>query len=77
MEVTLKLDSKGRLYLPPEIREQIGDTVILKRTGEGFLILPGEPRDFLEEFRRVISSRPPRTGEPENWTPQKMKAVWG
>ncbi|MGB9756365.1 MAG: hypothetical protein ACPLVJ_01095 [Candidatus Bathyarchaeales archaeon] len=75
-EVQLKMDSKGRLYLPPDIREQIGDIVTLKRTNEGFLIAPGKPRNFMEEFRKVITSEPPRKGKPENWPPSKMKAVW-
>jgi DNA-binding transcriptional regulator/RsmH inhibitor MraZ len=75
-EVQLKIDSKGRLYIPTDIREQIGDTAILKKTSEGFLIVPGKPRDFMEEFRKVITSEPPRTGKPENWPPSKMKAVW-
>ena len=26
MEIQLKIDSKGRLHLPPEIREKIGET---------------------------------------------------
>jgi len=32
--------------------------------------------DFLKEFREVIVSVPPRTGEPENWPPSRMKAIW-
>jgi bifunctional DNA-binding transcriptional regulator/antitoxin component of YhaV-PrlF toxin-antitoxin module len=75
-ETQLKIDSKGRLCIPPEIREQIGDTAILKKTDEGFLIMPGQPRSFLDEFRKVIASEPPRTGKPENWPPSKMKAIW-
>jgi bifunctional DNA-binding transcriptional regulator/antitoxin component of YhaV-PrlF toxin-antitoxin module len=75
-ETQLKIDSKGRLCIPPEIREQIGDTAILKKTDEGFLIMPGKPRSFLDEFRKVIASEPPRTGKPENWPPSKMKAIW-
>jgi bifunctional DNA-binding transcriptional regulator/antitoxin component of YhaV-PrlF toxin-antitoxin module len=75
-EVHLKIDSKGRLCMPAEVREQIGDTVLLKKTSEGFLIVPGKPKNFLEEFRKVISSEPPRTGKPENWPPSKMKALW-
>ncbi|MBM5805726.1 MAG: hypothetical protein FJZ49_06680 [Candidatus Verstraetearchaeota archaeon] len=75
-EVQLKIDSKGRLCIPPEIREQLGGVAILKRTPEGFLITSGPPRNFLEEFRKVVTSEPPRTGKPENWPPSRMKAVW-
>ena len=75
--VQLKIDSKGRLCIPPEIREQIGDIAILKKTNEGFLIMPGQARNFIDEFRKVIASEPPRTGKPENWPPSKMKAIWG
>jgi len=76
MQTQLKVDSKGRLYIPPEIREQIGDTVILKKTSEGFLIMPGKPTNFLDDFRKAMSFEPPRTGKPKNWTPSKMKAIW-
>jgi len=75
-EVQVKVDSKGRLCIPADIREQIGDTALLKKTGEGFLIVPGKPQDFIEEFRKLIESEPSRTGKPENWPPSKMKAVW-
>jgi bifunctional DNA-binding transcriptional regulator/antitoxin component of YhaV-PrlF toxin-antitoxin module len=75
-QVHLKIDSKGRLCIPPEIREQIGDTATLKKTSEGYLILPGPPTAFLDEFRKIITTEPPRTGKPENWPPSKMKKVW-
>jgi bifunctional DNA-binding transcriptional regulator/antitoxin component of YhaV-PrlF toxin-antitoxin module len=75
-EIKLKLDSKGRLYIPPEIREEIGDTVILRRTSKGFLLTKGSSSNFLEEFRKVIISEPPRTGNPENWSPKKIKTIW-
>ncbi|MGB9915491.1 MAG: AbrB family transcriptional regulator [Candidatus Bathyarchaeales archaeon] len=75
-EAQLKIDSKGRLYIPADLRDQIGNTVTLKKTKEGFLIVPGKPRNFMEEFHKVIASEPPRTGKPENWSPSKMKKVW-
>lgn len=75
-QVHLKIDSKGRLCIPPEIREQIGDSAILKKTPEGFLLIPGRPTNFLDEFRKAIVSEPPRTGKPENWPPSKMKSIW-
>lgn len=75
-QVHLKIDSKGRLCIPPEIREQIGDSAILKKTSEGFLLMPGQPTNFLDEFRKIIASEPPRTGKPENWSPSKMKSIW-
>ena len=79
MEIHLKVDSKGRLYLPPEIREKIGNIVLLKETSGGYLIVPasGQPTSFLEEFRKLISSEPKRTGKPENWPPSRMKGIWG
>jgi bifunctional DNA-binding transcriptional regulator/antitoxin component of YhaV-PrlF toxin-antitoxin module len=75
-EVHLKVDSKGRLCIPVEIREQIGDVAVLKKTSKGYLLLPGEREDFLEEFRRVISSEPKRRGKPKFVSPKEMKAIW-
>ena len=75
-DVQLKIDSKGRLCIPAEIREQIGEVAILKKIPGGYLIVPGEKTDFLEEFRKVIMSKPRRTGKPENWSPAKMKSIW-
>ncbi len=76
LEVQLKVDSKGRICLPAEIRDEIGDVVTAKRTSKGILIQKGEKSDFLDEFKRVISSEPTRTGKPENPSPEKMKAIW-
>ena len=75
-DVTLKVDSKGRLCIPAEIREEIGDAATLKKTPEGYLIIPGKKADFLEEFNRIISSPPKRKGKPKLATPEEMKVVW-
>jgi bifunctional DNA-binding transcriptional regulator/antitoxin component of YhaV-PrlF toxin-antitoxin module len=74
--ITLKIDSKGRLCIPAEIREEIGNTAMLKKTSEGYLIIPGKQENFLKEFQKVIESKHKRTGKPENWTPGKMKSIW-
>ncbi|HLC00316.1 MAG TPA: hypothetical protein VJL33_03270 [Candidatus Bathyarchaeia archaeon] len=75
-EVQLKIDSKGRLCIPAEIREQIGEVATLKKTPEGYLIVPGKKTDFLEEFRKVITSKPRRRGKPKLLSPEEMKAIW-
>jgi len=74
--VQLKIDSKGRLCIPAEIREQIGEVATLKKTPEGYLIVPGKKTDFLEEFRKVITSKPRRRGKPKLLSPEEMKAIW-
>jgi len=76
MTTQLKVDSKGRICLPPELREEVGDIVILKKTSEGYIIMPSKHVDFFEEFRKTITSDPARTGKPENWSPSKMKSIW-
>jgi len=72
----LKVDSKGRIHLPREVREEVGDVVILEKTDQGFVLKPGELADFLKEFKEVIASEPPRTGESENWPLSRMKTIW-
>ena len=75
-QVTLKIDSKGRMCIPAEIREEIGDTVTLKKTPDGYLIIPGRREDFLEEFKKLITSEPKRKGKPKLATPEEMKSIW-
>lgn len=75
-QVTVKVDSKGRICIPAEIREEIGDTVTLKKTSRGYLLLPGKLRDTHEKLIELLNSKPERTGKPENWPPEKMKSTW-
>jgi bifunctional DNA-binding transcriptional regulator/antitoxin component of YhaV-PrlF toxin-antitoxin module len=75
-QVHLKIDSKGRLCIPQKIREKIGNTATLKQTPEGFLIVPGKPTSFQEEFRKAISSEPKRKAKPKLITPKEMKSIW-
>lgn len=75
-EVALKVDSKGRFCIPAEIREEIGDVAVLKKTSEGYLIIPGKQTDFQEEFRKIIHTEPKRRGKPKLVSPEEMKAIW-
>ncbi len=74
--VTLKIDSKGRLCIPSEIRDEIGEVATLKKTSEGYLLIPGKQTDFLEEFRKIITSEPRRKGKPRLVSPEEMKSAW-
>ncbi len=73
---TLRVDAKGRLCIPAEIREEIGDVAILEKTPKGYLIIPGKRTDFQEEFRKLIHTEPKRRGKPKLVLPEEMKAIW-
>jgi bifunctional DNA-binding transcriptional regulator/antitoxin component of YhaV-PrlF toxin-antitoxin module len=75
-EVTLKVDAKGRLCIPAEIREEIGDAAVLKKTPEGYLIIPGKKANFIQEFNKIMATPPKRRGKPKLATPEEMKAIW-
>jgi AbrB family looped-hinge helix DNA binding protein len=44
-----KVDSKGRLYIPKEMREGLSKEVYLVRIDDGILIVP-KPEDSLKEL---------------------------
>ena len=75
-EALVKVDSKGRICIPHEFREELGDVVILRKTKKGILLSPGEAQDFMDEFHRVMLAEPRRTGIPENPPAKEMKAIW-
>ncbi|MGD6809758.1 MAG: MraZ N-terminal domain-containing protein [Candidatus Bathyarchaeia archaeon] len=75
-QVTLKIDSKGRICIPAEFREEIGDAAIMKKTPQGFLIVPGKQESFIETFNKTITSEPKRKGKPKLATPEEMKTTW-
>ena len=76
MEKLVRVDDKGRVRIPREFMEDIGESVVVKKTREGLLILPGEEQDFLGEFTKLIKSEPKRIGKPRNPPPARMKHVW-
>ncbi len=76
MEKTGTLDSKGRVVIPPDLREGLGDHVTITKTEAGILLVPGAKEDFLAEFLATVGSEPRRTGKPMNLSPERMKAIW-
>lgn len=75
-----RIDSKGRILLPPSLRSELdlepGDSVSLKRTRVGLVVTPARKRDYLSKFRELIESPPKRTGKPRNPSPAQMKKIW-
>lgn len=74
--VQVKLDSRGRVSIPSELREALGGVVTLEQTKDGILLTPAKARISKREFRNIIMSEPKRTGKPENWPPSRMKRIW-
>ena len=74
-KIKLKIDSEGRLYLPTEIRKELGDTLTLKKTPEGYL-LSSKQYVAVEELRKIITSKHRRTGKPTLATPEEIKSIW-
>jgi bifunctional DNA-binding transcriptional regulator/antitoxin component of YhaV-PrlF toxin-antitoxin module len=79
MPVVTKVDSKGRIVLPREMRESLGGTVELESQGKGVVVLrsrAGKINTKREEFKKLISKPPRRTGKPENPSPEVIKSIW-
>ena len=77
---TVKVDSKGRIVLPPALRGELGmdagDMVSIRRTGKSIVLVPARKSDFMSTYRRIIETPPTRRGRPENWNPSRMKGIW-
>jgi len=76
MEKTTKLDSKGRVVIPPDLREGLGDHIVIRKTEDGIVLVPGTKEDRVTEFLKILESEPKRTGKPSNPGPEKMKSIW-
>jgi hypothetical protein len=48
----------------------------MKKTPQGFLIVPGKQESFIETFNKTITSEPKRKGKPKLATPEEMKTTW-
>ncbi len=80
--VLAKVDSKGRVSLPREIREILGETVELKPVGREKVMLSRAAKSISkktrmgDDFAKLLDEEPRRTGKPENPNPSKMKSLW-
>ncbi len=74
--IIVKVDAKGRICIPAEMREKIGDVAVIKTLPQGILITAGKKDDFLKSFNKKITSEPKRRGKPKLATPEEMKSAW-
>jgi len=80
--VIAKLDAKGRVSLPKEIREVVGDVVEMKTIGNNSVLLQradiriNKRKNETVDFVKLNDKEPKRTGKPENPTPKEMKSIW-
>ncbi len=58
------------------VRPEPGDSVSVKRTRGGLIVMPSKKADYVSRFRELIETPPSRLGRPQNWKPSKMKSVW-
>lgn len=79
---TAKVDHKGRVSLPREIHEILGDEVELRPLGKTRVLLTRADKGTKKmnkrsnDLVRLLDKQPKRTGRPENPSPEKMKSIW-
>jgi bifunctional DNA-binding transcriptional regulator/antitoxin component of YhaV-PrlF toxin-antitoxin module len=76
MDRTASLDGKGRVVIPPELRERLGDHITFKQTEGGILLVPGEKEDPVADFLKMIETEPRRKRKPTFPSPAEMKSIW-
>lgn len=77
---SVKVDSKGRILLPPALRGELdlepGDTVSIRKVKTGVVVTRGARPDYMSKLRLMLETPPHRLGKPLNPAPSKMKKVW-
>jgi hypothetical protein len=73
--ISVKIGNEGNILLPKEIVNELGKKVTIKKTKQGYL-LTSRQLNNLNEFRKIINSKPHRTGKPTFASTQDMKSIW-
>ncbi len=58
----VKVDERGRLYIPKSLRGKIGREAYLVEVGDGILIIP-KPKDPIKELEKIGKKIPDKTIE--------------
>ena len=75
-----RVDSKGRVSLPREMHEIVGDVVEIKPVGKQSILIERarnpKRRKEVASLAKLLDKEPRRTGKPQNPSPDEMKSIW-
>ncbi len=80
MRIKTKVDHRGRITIPSEIRSLLGikpeqEVIVERRDDEMVISKPIEPEEFIEEARGLQEAiKASKIGKEE---PLKIKEIWG
>ncbi len=80
MGIKTKVDHRGRITIPSEIRNILGikpeqEVIVEQRDDEMVISKPIEPEEFIEEARGVQEAI--KTSKVRGEDPLKVKEIWG
>jgi hypothetical protein len=74
-QFTVKIDPEGKILLPKQVQNALGNTLTLKKTAKGY-ILTSKQYIANEKLKKIITGTHRRTGKPHNATPKEIKSIW-
>ncbi len=78
MGISTRIDERGRVTIPKEIREALGlktdEKLLIERIGKKIIL---RPRISEKEFREKLEGCITETNQVSRFSPERLKEIWG
>lgn len=78
MGISTKIDERGRVTIPQEVREALGlkpdEKLVIERSEEGILL---RPQMSEKEFREKLEGCITEANQVLRLSPERLKEIWG